>query len=313
MSMNAIENLDISNIFLSDIKEGFLPTNYENISNELLSESKEETPLKQSIKFISTKQGSQSVSLLQKKISLKPNDSISESENSNNGRWTKEEQRRFAEAVLKFGNDWKNIQNYVSSRNITQVRSHAQKFLMKLKESNYLKDKGLEQNLSWTKVMNFLNSTLTYDELKEVLFSVDQVGLKKIGKKNLKKSQKKQKQNKKSILENNGLNLEETNSRLNNDLNGEYKNEHYFYKYSSVEKNYFNLDDEKENYNIRHKIISQEEEDKEILQKFIECFNSPSGEITLNSSFDESSNKEEENDGAFFLNEIPIKYNSTFL
>ena len=312
--MSQIDSEIIPNLFLDDFTDNlFLPTNLSDSLNDILYDSQKEVAPSKTIKFILTKEQSPSINLLQKKTSLKTNDSNDEKNNLNGGRWNKDEQNRFAEAVLKFGNDWKKIQNHIFSRNITQVRSHAQKFLMKLKESNYLKDKGLEQNLSWTKVMNFLNSTLTYDELKEVLFSVDQVGLKKIGKKNLKKSQKKQKQNKKSILENNGLNLEETNSRLNNDLNGEYKNEHYFYKYSSVEKNYFNLDDEKENYNIRHKIISQEEEDKEILQKFIECFNSPSGEITLNSSFDESSNKEEENDGAFFLNEIPIKYNSTFL
>ena len=305
----SIENLN--NIFLSDIPDILLPTNYENISNEFY-ESKEEVPSKHSVKFISTKLESPSVSLLQKKTTLKPTDSSSDSENSNNGRWTIEEQRRFAEAVLKFGNDWKNIQNYVSSRNITQVRSHAQKFLMKLKESNFLKDKGLEQNLSWTKTINFLNNTLTYDELKEVLFSVEQTGHKKIGIRTLKKIQNKQKQNKKNNLENNSLISEETNSKSNNYF-GTNENIHYCYKYSHCEKNYFNLDDEEESYNIKHKIITQEEEEKEILQKFIECFNSPSGEITLNSSFDEISNKDEEKDIIFSLNEIPIKYSNAFI
>ena len=305
----SIENLN--NIFLSDIPDILLPTNYENISNEFY-ESKEEVPSKHSVKFISTKLESPSVSLLQKKTTLKPTDSSSDSENSNNGRWTIEEQRRFAEAVLKFGNDWKNIQNYVSSRNITQVRSHAQKFLMKLKESNFLKEKGLEQNLSWTKTINFLNNTLTYDELKEVLFSVEQTGHKKIGIRTLKKLQNKQKQNKKNNLENNSLFSEETNSKSNNYF-GTNENIHYCYKYSHCEKNYFNLDDEEESYNIKHKIITQEEEEKEILQKFIECFNSPSGEITLNSSFDEISNKDEEKDIIFSLNEIPIKYSNPFI
>ena len=305
----SIENLN--NIFLSDIPDILLPTNYENISNEFY-ESKEEVPSKHSVKFISTKLESPSVSLLQKKTTLKPTDSSSDSENSNNGRWTIEEQRRFAEAVLKFGNDWKNIQNYVSSRNITQVRSHAQKFLMKLKESNFLKEKGLEQNLSWTKTINFLNNTLTYDELKEVLFSVEQTGHKKIGIRTLKKIQNKQKQNKKNNLENNSLISEETNSKSNNYF-GTNENIHYCYKYSHCEKNYFNLDDEEESYNIKHKIITQEEEEKEILQKFIECFNSPSGEITLNSSFDEISNKDEEKDIIFSLNEIPIKYINYFI
>ena len=178
--MEDIRDLNLSNIFLSDIHNIFLPSNNDSISNEFKSECKEELPIKQQIKFISTKQESPPVNLLQKKTNLKPNDYSTDSENSNNGRWTKEEQNRFAEAVLKFGNDWKNIQNHISSRNITQVRSHAQKFLMKLKENNFLINRGLDLNLSWTKIMNYLNKTLTYEELKEVLFSVEQTGQKKL-------------------------------------------------------------------------------------------------------------------------------------
>ena len=113
-------------------------------------------------------------------------------------------------------------------------------------------------------------------------------------------------------MENNSLISEETNSKSNNYF-GTNENIHYCYKYSHCEKNYFNLDDEEESYNIKHKIITQEEEEKEILQKFIECFNSPSGEITLNSSFDEISNKDEEKDIIFSLNEIPIKYSNPFI
>ena len=164
MSEDTIENLKSMNIFLSDVPDIFSPTNIDNIENEFKNESKEEPPIKQPIKFILTKQDTPSVSFLQKKTCLKLNDSSTDSDNSNNGRWSKDEQLRFAEAVLNYGNDWKNIQNHVSSRNITQVRSHAQKFLMKLKESNYLLNKGLDQNQSWTKIMNFLKKTLSYEE-----------------------------------------------------------------------------------------------------------------------------------------------------
>ena len=97
-------------------------------------------------------------------------------ENSNesiyNGRWGKEEQKRFAEAVFKYGNNWKKIQGYISSRNITQVRSYAQKFLMKLKENELIKDKGLDNNLSWTKAMKFLSKNLTKEEWqKKIIFN----------------------------------------------------------------------------------------------------------------------------------------------
>ena len=297
-----MDNLNLSFIFSQDLKDIFFPTKYDNIPNEFLFESKEELPSKQPVKFILTKQENPSVSLLQKKTIQKPSDSSVDSDNSNNGRWTKDEQKRFAEAVLKYGNDWKNIQSYVASRNITQVRSHAQKFLMKLKESNFLKDRGLDSNLSWTKVINFLTNNLTYFELKEVLFSVEQTSNKKIeikNNKNLKKIQKKKIKKKNSLEEEN-----ETNSKIMNDSNAQSDNTCYSCQNNSYEKNYNS--DYDEDYNIKQKIIKQEED--EILQKLIECFNNSYGENTQNSSFEENSIKEDENDNRFnFLNEIQNK------
>ena len=309
MSEDTIENLKSMNIFLSDVPYLFSPTNIDNIENEFKSESKEEAPIKQPIKFILTKQDTQSVSFLQKKTCLKLNDSSTDSENSNNGRWSKDEQQRFAEAVLNYGNDWKNIQNHVSSRNITQVRSHAQKFLMKLKESNFLIIKGIDQNQSWTKIMNFLKKTLTYDELKEVLFSVEQTGQKKISSKkhkNLKKIKKKE--NNQNDNENQLLN--ENNTKLNHGVNEDNCGIHLYYG-----KNFFKLDEEEENFNTKFKMIKKEEEEKE-LQKIIECFNSSYGEITLNSSFEENSYNKDDDEveeiGYNYLNNTNIKYNKYY-
>jgi ABC-type Zn2+ transport system substrate-binding protein/surface adhesin len=173
---------------------------------------------------------------------------------------------------------------------------------MKLKESNFLKDKGLDSNLSWTKVINFLTSNLTYDELKEVLFSVEQTSNKKIEIKNCKNSKKIQK---KKIKKKNSLEEEnETNSKIMNDSNAQSDNTCYSNKYNSYEKNYNS--DYDENFNIKQKIIKQEED--EILQKLIECFNNSYGENTQNSSFEENSIREDGNDNRFdFLNEIQNK------
>ena len=49
------------------------------------------------------------------------------------GRWNPDEHLRFIKAISIFGNDWKEIKNYVGSRSANQVRSHAQKFFLKLK------------------------------------------------------------------------------------------------------------------------------------------------------------------------------------
>ena len=304
MSLIGTDNLNLSNIFSPMINELFLPAICNNISNDFSYESKEELPSKHQVKFILTKQDTPSVNLLQKKTIQKSNDSSVDSDNSNNGRWTKEEQSRFAEAVHKYGNDWKNIQIYVDTRNITQVRSHAQKFLMKLKESSFLKDKGLNTNLSWTKMINFLNNNLTNDELKEVLFSVERTGHKKMETKNhkiLKKIHKKS-VNKISNLEEEN----EANSKLINETNSQNEN-FYCSKYNYCAQNYLNQECEEDIYHIKQKIRKQEEE--EILQKYIDCFNNSYGENTLNSSFEENSIEDNENDKRFnFLNEISNKY-----
>jgi hypothetical protein len=173
---------------------------------------------------------------------------------------------------------------------------------MKLKESSFLKDKGLNTNLSWTKVINFLNNNLTNDELKEVLFSVEQTGHKKMetkSHKNLKKIQKKS-VNKKSNLDEE----DETNSKIMDDSYSQSGNL-YYSKYNNCAKNYLC---EENVYNMKQKIRKQE--DEEILQKFIDCFNNSYGENTLNTSFEENSFEDNENNkGLNFLNEISNSIN----
>ena len=51
----------------------------------------------------------------------------------NEGRWSLEEHRKFIEAIAEYRKNWKNIQMYIGTRSSSQVRSHAQKFLLKLK------------------------------------------------------------------------------------------------------------------------------------------------------------------------------------
>lgn len=278
--MSLIESENLPTLFLShNITDNlFLPTNLSDSLNDILSESKKETPLKP-IKFILTKEESPSVNLLQKKTLLKLNDTKKELSNSNGGRWNKDEQKRFAEAVLKYGNDWKKIQNHISSRNITQVRSHAQKFLMKLKENKFLQKKGMELSLSWTKVMNYLRSTLSYDELKEVLFSVEQTDSKKPSK----KKSKKVKKNEKNVEAN-----ESSDFNSNCDTNWDIDDSDFYFECDR----YLNEEDRYKYKNIKTKIIKNEEDEEVILQKLIECFNPPSGEIILNTSFEEISHKD---------------------
>ena len=50
----------------------------------------------------------------------------------NTGRWLPEEQRKFETGIKKFGQNWELIAELVKTRNVTQTRSHAQKYLRSL-------------------------------------------------------------------------------------------------------------------------------------------------------------------------------------
>jgi len=289
--MSLIDSENLPALFLNDINDNFfLTTNLSDSLNDCLTfnKSKNEAPLKQ-IKFISTKEEFQLNDFLQKKTALKLNESKDKLENTNGGRWNRDEQKLFAEAVLKYGNDWKKIQEHIVSRNMTQVRSHAQKFLMKLKENNFVIKKGLDISMSWTKVMNYLRDTLTYEELKKVLFAVEQTDEKKDLKKKVKKK-KKMKKLEKNVVINSGK---------------ETKGDTSFYFVENEKERY--------KYNSKNRIIVKEEEDEEeILKKFIECFSPASTEMTLNSSFEEQINEESDYNMKYnFLTDSSINYNNS--
>jgi SHAQKYF class myb-like DNA-binding protein len=48
------------------------------------------------------------------------------------GRWTADEHERFLEGFRIHGHKWKRVQQVVRSRSVTQVRTHAQKYLLKV-------------------------------------------------------------------------------------------------------------------------------------------------------------------------------------
>ena len=261
----SLENIDIfQDLFLEDKESSCL--NFSILSdnlNDILSEFSEE-PKRKNIKFVLTKEEVPSMTFLKKKIINK----LDDNGNLNGGRWNKDEQFRFAEAVLKYGNDWKQIQRHVYSRNMTQVRSHAQKFLMKLKETNFMMNQKINPNLSWTKIMNYLRENFQYYELKDLFFSVEQKEEKKVEKRKIRKIIKKKKNNTELSCAGDS----------NCDTNGES------FHILSENDSFNEIDYEKE-----------EKDEKEALEKFIECFNNTSEDINLNSSFEDISIQEDIN------------------
>ena len=74
--------------------------------------------------------------------------------NLNEGRWSSEEHIKFIEALVKFGKNWKDVQKYVGTRTTAQARSHAQKFLLKLK---MFKTNNSSFDFSNSNIKNLLN------------------------------------------------------------------------------------------------------------------------------------------------------------
>ena len=51
-----------------------------------------------------------------------------------NGRWTQEEHVRFVKALQLFGRNWRKVEKFVGTRKGSQIRSHAQKYFLKLSQ-----------------------------------------------------------------------------------------------------------------------------------------------------------------------------------
>ena len=84
-----------------------------------------------------------------------------------NGRWNKDEHIRFIKGCLLYGNNWKKVKNYVKTRTRGQIRSHAQKYLIKLnkkyKKINFndkiFQDFSFNNNI----IKNYVNHFNLYD------------------------------------------------------------------------------------------------------------------------------------------------------
>lgn len=52
------------------------------------------------------------------------------------GRWSQEEHERFLKGFELYGHKWRKVRDVVGTRTVTQVRTHAQKFFVKMKKQS---------------------------------------------------------------------------------------------------------------------------------------------------------------------------------
>jgi len=82
-----------------------------------------------------------------KRISKKVKEAFKNS-NYNHGRWTDLEHKEFIKAILKLGkNNWKKLKEEIPTRSSVQIRSHAQKFLIKLLNKYHILSNKLPTSL----------------------------------------------------------------------------------------------------------------------------------------------------------------------
>lgn len=280
----------------SDNKILSLPNYSEfNLNNEKFSRKETSIPKKKKNKllFISKKEGEKDSDLnktntfLKKKHDLKENFFL---KHNLNGRWSLDEQMLFVDSALEFGSDWKKIHEKFSTRTITQIRSHAQKFLMKLKENSFLKEKGLKNDFCWSKAISHLKSRLTNDEIKNIFYSLCVENKKRKIEQNFSENKNykknalyniKEKENiQNSSMDVNNKNIDDINFNIK-DYNfnfGELSNEN---EYNYFEGNLMHFGEEEEEEKRMNYFVPQ----KRYMNKLFENFNSsPLNDGTYNTS-----------------------------
>jgi len=89
------------------------------------------------------RQARDQVDMMNSQLSTYEQDRVKEKKKPQSRYWTPEEHQRFLEALQKYGHkDVKSISMHVSTRNATQVRTHAQKYFLRLERERRKKDEN---------------------------------------------------------------------------------------------------------------------------------------------------------------------------
>ena len=104
------------------------------------------------------------------------------------GRWKEDEHKRFIEAIIKYGNDWKQVQKHVRTRSSTQARSHAQKFFVKIKKAKLL-NFNLDLSKTSIKMFHDMIQEVTPEEYEKIISALTSVAFERNSSKKRKKNE----------------------------------------------------------------------------------------------------------------------------
>ena len=171
----------------------------------------------------------------QKYLILKHNNISYNNKTYSAGRWKDDEHKRFIDAIIRYGNNWRQIQKYVGTRSCTQTRSHAQKFFEKLKKLKIFKKEKYDLSKNCLKILHDIMKNLSKEEYNQTLSILHSLSYDRS--QNL--------ENKKTIITG-------TNGLIDSNL---YTNENYCENVKNDENNNININNE-ENSN-RLKILKE--------------------------------------------------------
>ena len=185
----------------------------------------------------------------QRHIQVKNNNTSSFSnKNYSSGRWKSDEHQRFIDAIIRYGNNWRQVQKCVGTRTSTQTRSHAQKFFEKLKRSKIFKREKYDFSKNSLKILHDIMKNLPDKEFNQVLKALHSLSYDR-NHNNEKDENKNQIINEFDNYNNNENIIENNNNDGNNNINNEEKmknikfsNQGYFFLENNSNKLYNNED-----------------------------------------------------------------------
>ena len=142
-------------------------------------------------------------------VSKNTNSISSNNKNYSAGRWKSEEHQRFINAIIKYGNNWRQVQKYIGTRSSTQTRSHAQKFFEKLKRSKLFKKGKYDFSRNSLKILHDIMHELPKKEYEQTLKALHSLSYEK---------------NSSSDIEKNGFENIKNNFSIINDKCNEHEN-----------------------------------------------------------------------------------------